>query len=86
MLLHRKDYFRAHTVLGIVIQLNPRLTEAYVNRSYILHLQGDLDGVINDSSKAIDLNPHLVAAWIDRPVSRTGKGDLKGALSDFDRA
>jgi tetratricopeptide (TPR) repeat protein len=57
-----------------------------MGRSEIRYRKGDLDGVISDSTKAIELNPALAEAWNNRALARQEKGDLDGALPDYDRS
>jgi hypothetical protein len=42
-----------------------------VNRCGIRFLLGDLDGVLDDSNKALALNPKMALAWGYRGLART---------------
>ena len=45
-----------------------------------------LDGMLSDSSKAVELDPGSTQAWNNRGIARQEKGDLDGALADYDRS
>jgi tetratricopeptide (TPR) repeat protein len=47
---------------------------------------GDLDGAIQDLTRAIGLAPGLAAAWDERSVARYGKGEFDRALDDAAKA
>ena len=62
------------------------MVQAYLGRSEVCFRKGDLDGVIRDSTKAIELKPGLAAVWNNRAIARQEKEDLDGALRDYDRS
>ena len=49
-------------------------------------VEGDLDGSIADSTRAIALEPRRARLWISRSFARVGKGDVEGALADAEHA
>jgi tetratricopeptide (TPR) repeat protein len=48
--------------------------------------EGDLDGAINDYTRAIKVNPRYTEAYNNRGAIRRSKGDVDGAIADYDRA
>jgi tetratricopeptide (TPR) repeat protein len=45
--------------------------------------KGDLDGAIDEYTKAIDADPKFVKAYLNRGIDRKNKGDHQGAVADF---
>lgn len=58
----------------------------YCNHGVARQKKGDLDGALEDYSRAIELNPHDATPYNDRALVKIAKGDLDGALEDYDRA
>ncbi len=56
--------------------------DAYCNRGYAKQSQGDLQGAIAESTKAIELKPDLAEAYISLGFFKAAKGDLNGAIAD----
>jgi tetratricopeptide (TPR) repeat protein len=52
----RGDLARAVSDYNWAIELNPRLTDAYLNRGAVRYEQGQYDGAIADCAQAIKLN------------------------------
>ena len=48
--------------------------------------KGDLDGAIEDYTKAIQLKPRNADAYYERGLAKRAKGDLDGAIADFTNA
>jgi tetratricopeptide (TPR) repeat protein len=59
---------------------------ALINRGFTRAKQGDLDGAIEEFSRAIELEPNLAAAWFDRGLARERKGEVERAIADYSRA
>ncbi|HJR09673.1 MAG TPA: tetratricopeptide repeat protein [Pyrinomonadaceae bacterium] len=58
---------------------------SYLNRGSELRRQGNIDGAIEDYTKAIETYPFW-AAYSNRGAALRDKGDMDGALADFNRA
>jgi tetratricopeptide (TPR) repeat protein len=48
--------------------------------------RGDLDGAMDDYSKAIKMNPNYLYAYVHRGIVKHQKRDLKGAMADYNKA
>src|SRR5579859_7856253 len=57
------------------IQLDPKLTGAYVNRSYSQFRQDDYDNALADAKEALRLNPKSADAYHTRGRIRYAKGE-----------
>jgi tetratricopeptide (TPR) repeat protein len=68
------------------LEINPRLAEAYVNRSAALNQQGDYVGAIVDVTKVLEINPRLPEAYFNRADARLLHGDRAGARADLNKA
>jgi tetratricopeptide (TPR) repeat protein len=64
-------------------QLSP---EEFVKRGNVKYAKHDLDGAIEDYSKAIELDPKLAEAYDSRGYIKKAKGDQAGADADFAQA
>jgi len=67
----------------------PRSSQDYNNRGLDRQSKGDIDGSIEDYSKAISLGgPPQVreAAYNNRANARISKNDLDGAIADYGKA
>ena len=71
------DFIRA-------IQLPSHNDRPYLHRGTIKHRRGNLDGAVDDYSKALDRNPVLEAAWFNRAVALRQLGHLASAVSDLE--
>ncbi|MGD0061053.1 MAG: tetratricopeptide repeat protein [Verrucomicrobiia bacterium] len=58
----------------------------FVKRGNVKYAKHDLDGAIDDYSKAIELNPQLAEAYDSRGYIKMAKGDQAGADADFAQA
>ena len=83
------------TILLVVALANvahgqtPRTAEDYNNRGLERQGKGDIEGAIDDYTKAIALKarPNTIAiAYNNRANARMGKNDLDGAISDYSKA
>jgi tetratricopeptide (TPR) repeat protein len=64
----------------------PRSAKDYIKRAAARYLKGDLDGAIDDYSKALDAEPRVAEVYVKRGGARRAKGDLNGAIEDFNQA
>src|SRR6267154_6267373 len=67
----------------------PRTAEGFIDRGIERQGQGDLDGAIEDYTKAISLKPQamvLAAAYNNRANARIARNDVAGALADYSKA
>src|SRR6266550_6225019 len=67
----------------------PRTAEDYNNRGLERQGKGDIEGAIDDYTKAIALKarPNTIAiAYNNRANARMSKNDLEGAISDYSKA
>ncbi len=60
--------------------------EELVRRAEARARKGDVDGELEDATRAIALSPRLAPAWSLRGSARTVRGDLDGAIADETRA
>ena len=67
----------------------PRTAEDYNNRGLDRQNKGDIDGAIEDYTKAISLKGKsitLATAYNNRANARMSKNDLDGAIEDYSKA
>ena len=67
----------------------PKTAEDYNNRGLERQGKGDIEGAIDDYTKAIALKarPNTIAiAYNNRANARMSKNDLEGAISDYSKA
>lgn len=82
-----KNFSEALRCYNEVIRIQPDLPEAFLNRSAVRFDQDDLDGAIEDSTKAIELrDPELHLPYNNRGNARWAKGELDLALQDLNEA
>ncbi|MEY2918364.1 MAG: hypothetical protein RIS73_2078, partial [Bacteroidota bacterium] len=79
------DFKGAIIDFNMVIELNPKFSEAYYNRGSAKFRLQDSKGAIEDFNKAILINPRFVQAYYNRGVVKVQLQDYKGALSDFNK-
>ena len=66
-----------------------KTAEAYNNRGLERQAKGDLDGAIDDYTKAIELKAKaniLATVYNNRANARMAKNDLDGAIADYGKA
>ena len=80
MMLHAKQYDYAITALHRVIELSPRMPEAYVNMGFALLGLKKYKAAGDFFNAAIDLRPYQANAYWGLAVSLEGRNDLEGAL------
>ncbi len=69
---------------AVVNGQSPRTAEEYNNRGLDRQAQGDVDGAIEDYTKALSMRdkPNVIAtAYNNRANARLNKGDLDGAIA-----
>ena len=79
-LLHAKQYEFAITAFNQVIELHPKLPEAYVNIGYAYLGLEDWDTAKYAFTKAIDLKPDQANAYFGLAQALDGKKDYETAL------
>lgn len=79
-MLHAKQYEYAVTALHRVIELSPRMPEAYVNMGYALIGLERYKAAADFFNTAIELRPYQANAYWGLAVSLEAAGDLPGAL------
>ena len=80
MMLHAKQYDYAITALHRVIELSPRMPEAYVNMGFALLGLKKYKAASDFFNGAIDIRPYQANAYWGLAVSLEGMKDLEGAL------
>ena len=66
------------------LRIDPGCDLAFENRGSARYELGDLDGAIEDSSRAIAMNTPRHQPYLTRGLARAGRNDLDGAVRDFD--
>lgn len=74
-----KDYDEA-------IRLDPRLAEAYYNRSFVFYRLGRLKDALEDLDKVVQLSPGLPSAYYNRSVVLESLGQRSRAIADLRQA
>jgi tetratricopeptide (TPR) repeat protein len=64
----------------------PRTSKDFIKRAATRYLKGDLDGAIEDYSRALETEPRAAEVYVKRGGARRAKGDLNGAIDDFNQA
>ncbi|MGA2092826.1 MAG: tetratricopeptide repeat protein [Sedimentisphaerales bacterium] len=68
------------------ISQNPDKAIMFTNRGAVKINMGDLQGAINDFTKAIELSPEDAAAYSNRGMAYSSTGRLERAIEDYDKA
>ena len=79
-MLHAKQYDFAITALHRVIELAPKMPEAYVNMGYALIGKQDYKAAADFFNAAIELKPYQANAYWGLAVSQEQLGDLEMAM------
>jgi tetratricopeptide (TPR) repeat protein len=58
----------------------------YNNRGLVKKIEGDLEGAIEDYTKAIQLKSNYVDAYYNRGDAKRAKGDMDGAIANHTKA
>ncbi|MFK7905066.1 MAG: tetratricopeptide repeat protein, partial [Chitinophagales bacterium] len=68
------------------IALQDDIKEAYIHRSSIRSVLGDIEGAIEDLNQVIEMDEKAEKSYAVRAYLKSRKGDLKAALADYNRA
>lgn len=68
------------------IEIDPKLTDAWVNKGVALGLQGNHDGALQSFNNAIELNPQHAKAWFGKAFTLQSLGRTTEADAAFARA
>jgi len=68
------------------IALQGDIKEAYIHRSSIRSVLGDIEGAIEDLNQVIEMDEKADKSYAVRAYLKSRKGDLKAALADYNRA
>ncbi len=79
-MLHAKQYDFAIKALHRVIELEPKMTEAYVNMGFAMIGKEDYKAAVTFFESAIELKPYQANAYWGLAVSLEKINDLQGAL------
>ncbi len=79
-MLHAKEYDFATKALQRVIELAPKMPEAYVNMGYSLIGKQDFKAAADFFSAAIELKPYQANAYWGLAISMEQLGELEAAL------
>ncbi len=79
-LLHARQYDYAIMALNQVVELQPKLPEAYVNLGYAYLGLEDWDTAVMAFSRASDLKPDQANAYYGLALALEGNEDYEGAL------
>jgi tetratricopeptide (TPR) repeat protein len=81
-----RSYSDPITFYNSSISQNPDKAIMFTNRGAIKVNMGDLQGAINDFTKAIELSPEDASAYNDRGIAYSSMGNLESAIKDYDKA
>jgi tetratricopeptide (TPR) repeat protein len=85
-LVRARNYDEAIAAFTKAIQLNPKYSSAYANRSAAYGTLRDHQQALADSNKAIELDPKDAVAYVNRGSAHAGLKNYKQAIEDADRA
>ena len=68
------------------IDLQGDIKEAYIHRSSVKSVLGDIEGAIEDLNQVIRMDEKADKSYAVRAYLKSRKGDLKGALTDYNQA
>ena len=68
------------------LELNPNLTDAYLNRSMVNLSLGHNKEAVTDCDNALKLNPDFVVAYINRAAAKFFLGEAEDAIDDYNTA
>ena len=69
------------------LKLNPKFPQVYFERADAKRMVGDIDGAIEDYTKAIKLgHPEIAKAYSNRGLIKFERGDNNGAIYDYSTA
>ena len=70
---------------SIAIFLNPKFTNAYINRGLVKGALKDIEGALSDLDQALIIEPKNLAALVNRGVTYGGLNKPLLAITDFNR-
>jgi tetratricopeptide (TPR) repeat protein len=77
--LMERDPRVALEALSKAIELNPQLSEAWLNRGIVHSRLGDQSAALRDYDRALKLSPDDAIVWLNRGVALMRGGDLRSA-------
>ena len=80
------QYEEAIIAYTSVLDINPRLADAYNNRGAAWYKKGNHDRAIADYNKALEINPRDAAAYNNRGNACAEKGNHDRAIVDYNKA
>ncbi|MBW4572721.1 MAG: tetratricopeptide repeat protein [Tolypothrix carrinoi HA7290-LM1] len=80
------NYASAIEDLNQVLQINPKIAEAYYNRGLAQNILGNHQLAIEDYTKAIRINSKFVEAYRNRGISNSTLGNYPRAIEDYNTA
>jgi tetratricopeptide (TPR) repeat protein len=86
-LLERRDYAAALTQFSTALELDPRLTAAYLKRGLCHQRVGQYEKALADFNKCVELSPNNEQVYVSRATFYDEQGDHRQlALKDLDKA
>jgi tetratricopeptide (TPR) repeat protein len=82
----KRDFDQALSDYTKVIELDPKLAQAYNNRGLTYVNKGNLDQALSDYAQAIELDPKNATTYNNRGIAYYTKGNLDQAIADFNKA
>ncbi len=85
--LDKGNYTDALNDLNRAIELDPKMSSAYINRGILYKNQGDYDAALDDYNKAAELNPSDAVIYINRAnLYSDCFGNSDAAINDYTHA
>ena len=83
VLLEQKKNDEALKQYNVIIEKNPGIMMAYIDRAYIKSLKEDYRGAEKDLDQAVNLDPDYIWNYLDRGRMRLYTGKYEKAAEDF---
>ena len=80
------DYQDAIEWYNKALNLNPRMTAAYIHRGVAYNKMGDYELALQNCTKAIELDPEFPGGYYERGGVYGSRGNYELAISDYNRA
>ena len=80
------NYAEAITSYSKAIEMDPSMTNAYLQRGFCLNMVKDYNGAIADFTKVIEMNPDHRWAYVSRGSAKNKAADYQSAVNDFNKA
>ncbi|MBD2122240.1 lipopolysaccharide assembly protein LapB [Trichocoleus sp. FACHB-262] len=84
--LEAKQYSEAERIWRQVIQLDPKLLDAYIKLGVVLHDQGRLEEAISAFRKSVELNPHEIFGYLKIADILYEQGKVDQAIITYHQA